>query len=71
MIAHALSVNGAKVYIVGRRINELEKITELYQSSGPGSIVALPGDISDKAGCLKVVEDFSKKESCLHLLVNK
>lgn len=70
MIAHALSVNGAKVYIVGRRINELEKITDMYQSSGPGSIIALPGDISDKAGCLKVVEDFSKKESCLHLLVN-
>lgn len=71
MIAHALSANGAKVYIVGRRREELEKVVDLYKSSGSGSIIALPGDLSDKAGCLKLVQEFSEKESHLHLLVNK
>jgi threonine dehydrogenase-like Zn-dependent dehydrogenase len=39
MIAQALQSNGAKVYIVGRREEALDKVVELY-STGPGRIIA-------------------------------
>ena len=43
MIAHALSANGAKVYIVGRREEELKKVADMYTPSGNGAIIPLPG----------------------------
>lgn len=70
MCAHALSANGAKVYIVGRREEELKKVAEIYKPSGAGSIIPLPGDISDKSGALKLAEDLKQRESCIHVLVN-
>lgn len=39
MITHALSANGAKVYIVGRREEELKKVAELYKPTGNGAII--------------------------------
>jgi NADP-dependent 3-hydroxy acid dehydrogenase YdfG len=41
MISQALSVNGAKVYITGRRAEELQKVVELYSpKSGNGQLIA-------------------------------
>jgi len=71
MITQALSVNGAKVYITGRREEELEKVAKLYKpASGSGSINPLPCDITTKENIAQLVKDFSTKESALHLLVN-
>jgi len=70
MIAHALSANGAKVYIVGRREEELKKVADMYTPSGNGAIIPLPGDVSTKDGCIKLAEALKLKESCIHLLVN-
>lgn len=39
MITQALASNGAKVYITGRREEDLNKVVEKY-STGPGEIVA-------------------------------
>lgn len=39
MITQALATNGAKVYIVGRRKEKLEKTVETY-NKGPGQIIA-------------------------------
>jgi len=70
MIAQALQTNGAKVYITGRRQEALDSVVEQY-SKGPGSIIALPGDVSKKEDCLRLAEEVGKKESKgIHLLVN-
>ena len=39
MVAQALSTNGAKVYITGRREDALKTVVEKY-NNGPGQIVA-------------------------------
>ncbi len=70
MIAQALQSNGAKVYITGRREEALDAVVKQY-SKGPGSIHALPGDITKKDECIRLAEEVGKKESKgVHLLVN-
>nr|POF12832.1 rhamnolipids biosynthesis 3-oxoacyl-[acyl-carrier-protein] reductase [Quercus suber] len=70
MISQALVSNGAKVYITGRREEVLQKTVELH-NSGPGSMHALPGDVSTKQGCMSLAESLSKLETGgLQLLVN-
>ena len=39
MCAQALAVNGAKVYITGRREEELKKVVDLYGSAA-GQLIA-------------------------------
>ncbi|KAF7189081.1 Rhamnolipids biosynthesis 3-oxoacyl-[acyl-carrier-protein] reductase [Pseudocercospora fuligena] len=70
MITQALVSNGAKVYIVSRRQEVLEKTVELY-NTGPGSLHAIVGDVSSKVGAVKLAEELGKKESGgIQLLVN-
>ena len=70
MIAQALQANGAKVYITGRRGEALDSVVKQY-SNGPGSIVALQGDITSKDECLRLASEVEKQEpKGIHLLVN-
>lgn len=70
MIAQALQSNGAKVYITGRRESVLQNTAKLY-STGPGSIHALPGDISSKDEVIRLAEEVGSKEpGGIQLLVN-
>ncbi len=70
MITQALVSNGAKVYITGRREEVLNSVVEQY-NTGPGKIIALPGDISSKDDAKRLAEEVAKKESHgIHLLVN-
>ncbi|KAL9069546.1 MAG: hypothetical protein Q9161_005464 [Pseudevernia consocians] len=70
MITQALASNGAKVYITGRRQDALNKVVEQY-NTGPGKIIALPGDISSKDDVNRLAEELASKESKgIHLLVN-
>lgn len=70
MITQALMSNGAKVYITGRRKEVLEKTIKSH-SSGPGSLHALPGDISTKEGAIQLAKDIAEKEpNGFQLLVN-
>ena len=70
MITQALVSNGAKVYITGRRQDALDKVVEQY-NTGPGKIIALPGDISSKDDVKRLAEELANKESSgIHLLVN-
>jgi NAD(P)-dependent dehydrogenase (short-subunit alcohol dehydrogenase family) len=49
--AKALSHNGAKVYITGRRGDVLEKAAkDAAPTEGKGSIIAIQGDASTKEG---------------------
>ena len=70
MITQALVANGAKVYITSRRQEVLDNAIKLY-NTGPGSIRALPGDVSSKDGCMKLAEEMKQKEpNGIQLLVN-
>lgn len=70
MCAQTLMTNGAKVYIVGRRKEKIEAAIKAH-SSGPGSLHALPGDVTDKKDVLRLVQEIQSKEpSGIQLLIN-
>lgn len=70
MITQALQSNGAKVYITGRRQEVLDKTVALY-SQGPGQIVALPGDVSQKSEAIRLAKEIGDREPRgIQLLVN-
>lgn len=58
------------MYITGRRKEVLEATVKEY-NTGPGSLHALPGDISTKAGAVQLSKDLEAKEPRgFQLLVN-
>ena len=70
MIAQALVANGAKTYITGRREEALDSTVEQY-NTGPGELIALPGDVSSKDECIRLAKEMEQKEpKGIHLLVN-
>ncbi len=50
MITQALAVNGAKVYIVGRTEEKLERVVEAHGKDIAGQIIPLVGDVANKEG---------------------
>lgn len=70
MITQALVANGAKVYITSRRDEVLNKTEELY-NTGPGKIIPLVADVSQKEDILRLYDEISNKEpKGIQLLVN-
>jgi NAD(P)-dependent dehydrogenase (short-subunit alcohol dehydrogenase family) len=70
MIAQALAVNGARVYIVGRTSDKLERAAEAHGKDIQGEIIPLTGDITKKDEIAKLVEQIGSKEKSLDILVN-
>lgn len=72
MMAQGFAENGATVYIVGRRAEKLEEAARNYAqySNGKGKLVPLPGDVSSKDAIGKIVQDYSKLEDHLDVLIN-
>jgi len=70
MITQALVANGAKVYITSRREEVLKKTDELY-NEGPGQIIPLQGDVSEKDDVKRLYDELRQKEpKGIQLLVN-
>ncbi|KAI1097592.1 NAD(P)-binding protein [Jackrogersella minutella] len=71
MAAQALSANGAKVYITGRRKEVLENAAKSHHpAKGNGQIIPIgPCDVTSKDDLEKLVVDLSKKEKYINLLV--
>lgn len=70
MCTQALTANGATVYITGRRKEALDTVVKNY-STGPGKIIAVPGDITSKDECLRLAKEVGDQEpNGIHLLVN-
>lgn len=69
-IAAALVQNGAKVYIAARKENVLKATTDELNAKGPGSVQYFTANLNTKAGCNALIEDFKKRETKLHILVN-
>ncbi|KAI0638550.1 NAD-P-binding protein [Trametes polyzona] len=73
MIAQAFANNGARVYIVGRRPEALEQAAKAWGKSllNPrGQIIPVPADVTDKASIEHLVNEISKNEKHVDVLVN-
>ncbi|KIV83595.1 hypothetical protein PV11_05608 [Exophiala sideris] len=70
MATQALAVNGAKVYIVGRTEEKLERVAEVYGKDIAGEIIPIAADISKKDEIKKLVEHIKSREKCLCILFN-
>lgn len=71
MATQALAVNGAKVYVVGRREEKLERVAELYNKNVSGEIIPLPGtDLTRKNEIARLVADLQAREQYLSILIN-
>ncbi|KAF1997671.1 NAD(P)-binding protein [Amniculicola lignicola CBS 123094] len=70
MCTQALAVNGAKVYIVGRTEEKLDRVAEIYGKDIAGQIIPIVGDVTDKEGVKKIVQEIESREKCLCILVN-
>jgi NAD(P)-dependent dehydrogenase (short-subunit alcohol dehydrogenase family) len=70
MCTQALAVNGAKVYIVGRTEEKLDRVAEIYGKGISGQIIPIVGDVSTKEGAQKIVQEIESREKCLCILVN-
>ncbi|KAI2623521.1 NAD(P)-binding protein [Hypomontagnella submonticulosa] len=71
MAAQALSANGAKVYITGRRKEALENAAKSHQpANGSGQIIPVgPCDVTKKDDLEKLVKDIGQHEKYINLLV--
>ncbi|KAF2116522.1 hypothetical protein BDV96DRAFT_491133 [Lophiotrema nucula] len=70
MCTQALAVNGAKVYIVGRTEEKLERVAETYGKDIKGEIIPIVGDVASKEGVKKIVSEIESREKCLCILIN-
>ncbi|KAK4934102.1 hypothetical protein LTR66_015724, partial [Elasticomyces elasticus] len=70
MTTQALAVNGAKVYIVGRTLEKLEKVRDTYGKDIPGDIIPMQADVSSKDDIRELVKQISSKEQHLDILIN-
>lgn len=70
MATQALAVNGAKVYIVGRTEEKLERVAETYGKDISGQIIPIVADVTKKDEIAKLVKDMESREKCLCILIN-
>jgi len=70
MATQALSANGAKVYILGRREEYLATVVEKYGKGIEGEIVPIPGDVTNKDDIKRIAKEIGEREGGIHLLVN-
>jgi NAD(P)-dependent dehydrogenase (short-subunit alcohol dehydrogenase family) len=68
MIATAFAANGVKVYIMGRKADQLEETAR--EIGALGECVALPGDLSRMEEIDRITGILSRREPVLHILVN-
>lgn len=69
MGAQALAANGAKVYIIGRRVEALEKASKSHDPKNGGAIIPLgPCDVTKKDDLDRIVKELQEKEKYINLL---
>jgi len=68
MIATVLEHNGAKVYIVGRRLEVLQKAAA--ENNKYGKIIPLQGDVTSKESLLFVVDTIKNSDGYINVLIN-
>ncbi|KAL7309548.1 hypothetical protein PS15m_010412 [Mucor circinelloides] len=70
MIATGFVSAGAKVYISSRSVEACEKVAAELNAKGPGKCISLPADLQKLDEVKRLVQELSKKEDHLDVLVN-
>ncbi|KAJ9239000.1 hypothetical protein DTO169E5_4598 [Paecilomyces variotii] len=70
MISEGYVANGATVYITSRDAKACDKAVNELNALGKGRAYAIPADFYKEDDCKRLVEEFAKRESKLHVLVN-
>ncbi|KAF8589023.1 NAD(P)-binding protein [Ramaria rubella] len=72
MCAQAFANNGARVYIVGRRKEALDRAVEVHGRTlaNGGKLIAVTGDTSTKETISELVKEISSREKYINVLVN-
>lgn len=70
MISEGFIINGATVYISSRDAKGCEEAVNELNALGKGKAHAIPANFYSEDDCKRMVEELSKRESKLHVLVN-
>ncbi|KAI9252158.1 hypothetical protein BY458DRAFT_523222 [Sporodiniella umbellata] len=70
MIATGFVSAGAKVYISSRSVKACDEVAAKLSAAGPGKCIAIPGDLQELKDIKKIVDQLSKHEDHLDVLVN-
>lgn len=70
MMATGFAQNGANVYIAARKEKQLQEAVADIRKDAQGKVDYIVANVGSKAGCNALVEEFRKRESKLHVLVN-
>ncbi|ORE04052.1 NAD(P)-binding protein [Rhizopus microsporus var. microsporus] len=70
MIATGFVQGGAKVYISSRSAKACDEVAAKLNALGPGKCIALPADLQSIEDIKRLVEELSKREDHLDVLVN-
>ncbi|KAL0574493.1 hypothetical protein V5O48_007468 [Marasmius crinis-equi] len=75
MISSTLLINGAKVYIIGLKQADMDRIAKIYNEAaekipGSGRMVGLEGDISVKSEAKRLAEEIGSREPYVTVLFN-
>ncbi|KAI8889297.1 NAD(P)-binding protein [Backusella circina FSU 941] len=70
LIATGFVASGAKVYISSRSADVCYKVAKELSEKGPGQCIAIPADLQHSNEIKRLVEEISKKEDHLDVLVN-
>lgn len=70
MCVQALAVNGAKVYIVGRTEEKLERVVQSHGKDIAGQIIPITADVTSKQDIKRLVKEIESRENCLCILIN-
>ncbi|KAJ2929857.1 hypothetical protein H1R20_g7230, partial [Candolleomyces eurysporus] len=71
MMATGFAQNGAKVYIAARKEKQLqEAVNDINKVATGPQAQYIVANLNSKKGCDTLVEEFKKRESKLHVLVN-
>ncbi|CAG8975129.1 hypothetical protein HYALB_00004428 [Hymenoscyphus albidus] len=69
MMAKALEVNGAKVYIIGRRLEHLEAAAKQALCRNMAKIIPLQGDVTKKEDLQSVVDKITAEDGFINVLI--
>ncbi|KAJ8663913.1 hypothetical protein O0I10_000188 [Lichtheimia ornata] len=70
MIATGFVSAGAKVYITSRSADACDKVAKALSEKGPGQCIAIPANLQKLDEVKRLVEELSKREDHLDVLVN-
>ncbi|KAF8888234.1 hypothetical protein BD779DRAFT_1440167, partial [Infundibulicybe gibba] len=70
MIAEGFAQNGARVYIAARKEDQLKEAVADISRNASIKAQYIVANVGSKAGCNALIQEFKKRESKLHVLVN-